>query len=107
MRIFIFAALLCVLSSSVIAQSSPPANVKKIMDKYACLSCHKVGEKLIGPSFVDIASKKKYTDAKMVQLIRSPKQANWPGFPPMAPITNISDADAKTVATWINSQRKK
>ncbi len=107
MRFVLFVALFCTSVANASAQTTPPANVKKIMDKYACLACHKVDQKLIGPSFIDIANKKKYSDGKMVQLIRNPKQSNWPGYPPMAPIPNITDAEAQTLAAWINTQRKK
>lgn len=98
--------LLGAVSLASAQTSAPPADVKKVMDKYACLGCHNTTTKIVGPSFTEIANKKKYSDTKMIELIRNPQQKNWPGYPPMAPIPSITNDEAKKVASWINSLRK-
>jgi len=83
-----------------------PADVEKILRQYACLACHTADSKLIGPAYLDV-SKKKYTNAQIVELIYNPKPANWPGFPPMAPMKQVPKEDALKIAAWINSLAKK
>lgn len=88
--------------SAVAVAQSMPAEVKKVSDKYACAACHLMDGRLVGPSWKELA-RKKYSAKKMGQLIRNPKPANWPGYPPMAPITNITDAEVKVVADWLST----
>lgn len=79
-----------------------PADINTLLDKNTCLTCHKADEKLIGPSFKDIAQKG-YSDAEMVHLMFNPKPENWPGYPPMTPPINLQKEDAEAIAKWINS----
>lgn len=81
------------------AQSLPP-DVKKVADKYACAGCHMMDGRLVGPSWKELAQKK-YSAKKMGTLIRKPKPENWPGYPPMAPLANITDAEVKVMADWL------
>jgi cytochrome c len=79
-----------------------PADIKPLMTKYACSACHKVDARLVGPAYKDVA-KKKYTVDKIVALIAKPQPANWPGYPPMAPMANVPKEDAVKLAKYINS----
>lgn len=79
-----------------------PADVKPLVQKYACSACHKVDARLVGPAYQDVA-KKKYSVEKIVKLIANPVPANWPGYPPMAPMKNVPKEDAVKLAKWINS----
>lgn len=93
--------VLFLLAAAQLASAQPlPADVKKVSDKYACAGCHLMDGRLVGPSWKELA-KKKYSAKKMATLIRKPKPENWPGYPPMAPLTNITDAEVKTVADWL------
>lgn len=78
-----------------------PADIKPLMQKYACFACHKVDARLVGPAYKDVA-KKKYSVDKIVKLMAKPEPSNWPGYPPMAPMTVQKD-DAVKIAKWINS----
>lgn len=107
----IFLAVAFVLTvSSVQAQHKHeikiPADVEKLLSKYTCLACHKADQRLVGPAYLDV-SKKKYTNAQVVELIYNPKSANWPGYPPMAPMKQVPREDALKIAAWINSIAKK
>ena len=94
--------MLFLLASATWANAQTmPAEVKKVSDKYACAGCHLVDARLVGPSWKDVA-KKKYSAKKMGQLIRSPKPENWAGYPPMAPLTTITDAEVKIMADWLS-----
>lgn len=100
MHKFLLLAFLLAAGSALQAQAMPDP-VKKVMGKYACNSCHALDIRLVGPSWKDLA-RKAYSPKKMGQLIRKPKPENWPDYPPMAPITNISDSDIKVVADWLS-----
>ncbi len=76
--------------------------------KYACTACHATDEKVVGPSFNDIA--KKYAaqnDAPdaIATSIRKGGVGKW-GSVPMPANEQISDADAKTLAAWVLSAGK-
>ena len=83
-----------------------PDDVNALLTKYTCLACHRPDTKLVGPAYVDVA-KRKYTNQQIVNLIYEPKPANWPGYPPMAPMKQVPKEDALKIATWINSLAKK
>ncbi|MDJ1500109.1 cytochrome C [Xanthocytophaga agilis] len=83
----------------------PPKEINDLLQKYTCLACHKADARLVGPAYVDVA-KKKYTNDKIVELIYKPQPGNWPGYPPMAPMTQVPKADALKIAGWINSLNK-
>lgn len=73
-----------------------------LLQKNTCLACHKKSERAVGPSYKEVAARK-YSNAKIVDLIYNPKPENWPGLTPMAPMTNVTKADAAKIAAWINS----
>ena len=83
-----------------------PADVEKILQKHACLACHKVDARIVGPAYLDVA-KKKYTKDQIVELIYNPKPANWPGYPPMTPMKHVPKEDVLLIANWIVSLAKK
>lgn len=33
--------------------------------------------------------------------MRKPQPENWPDYPPMEPIPNFTEADAKIIANWL------
>lgn len=76
--------------------------------KNNCLSCHKVDKKIVGPAFKDIATQKGNSLEVLMQSIKngskkkyaSSKGAVMPAF------KNVSDADVKTIATWILSLKE-
>ncbi len=78
-----------------------PTDIKPLMTKYTCFACHKVDTRLVGPAYKDVA-KKKYSVDKIVALIAKPQPSNWPGYPPMAPMT-VPKEDAVKLAKYINS----
>jgi S-disulfanyl-L-cysteine oxidoreductase SoxD len=78
------------------------ADVKPAMDKSACLACHGLDNKAVGPAIKDIAAK--YKDradgaAYLAGKIKNGGQGVWGPIP--MPAQTISEADAKRVAAWI------
>jgi cytochrome c len=103
-KLFLSAILgLMALGFQAKAEDFPP-EIKPLMQKYTCFACHKVDARLVGPAYQDVA-KKKYSVDKIVSLIAKPQPSNWPGYPPMAPMTNVPKEDAVKIAKWINSLR--
>ena len=78
-----------------------PDDIKPLMSKYTCTACHKVDTRLVGPAYTEVA-KRKYTTARILELIAVPKPTNWPGYPPMAAL-KLPKEDAIKIAGWINS----
>ncbi len=103
----LFVAIGLAVSPSVQAQTAaaPPKEINDLLSKYTCLACHKTEARLVGPAYQDVA-KKKYTNNKIVELIYKPQPTNWPGYPPMAAMTQVPKADALKIAVWINSLNK-
>ena len=71
--------------------------------KNACMACHAVDKKLVGPAYQDVA--KKYADQKdavdaLAASIKKGGSGKW-GPVPMPAQTALSEADAKTLAAWI------
>ncbi len=74
-----------------------------LAQKNACLACHAVDKKLVGPAFQDVA--KKYSaqadaQAYLVKSIKAGGSGKW-GPVPMPAQAALSDADAATLAAWI------
>ena len=80
--------------------------VKPLLIRNTCVACHHPNKKLVGPGFNEIA-KRKYSVDKILQLIKIPQPQNWPEYAtPMAPMPQVSESDARKIATWINSLDK-
>ncbi len=70
-----------------------------------CLTCHKVNEKVIGPSYVDVAKKYEATDANIKLLadkIINGGSGVW-GEVAMAGHPQISEDDAQAIVKYILS----
>jgi cytochrome c len=76
-----------------------------LAQKSACMSCHQVAKKVVGPSFADVAKKYK-GDAKahdhIVTVIKKGGKGVW-GPVPMPPHPQVSDDNAGKLATWVLS----
>ena len=80
--------------------------VKPLLQKYTCLSCHNPTQRQVGPPYTEIA-KRKYSIDKIIDLIHNPQPADWPDYAtPMPPIANITQTDIRKIAVWINSLDK-
>lgn len=79
-----------------------PHEIEKVLEKNKCLSCHAPYRRLVGPSFLNIGQKK-YNAKTIAELMEKPQPSNWPGYPAMAPIKNVTFADVCKITAWINS----
>lgn len=74
-----------------------------LAQKNACMACHAVDKKLVGPAYQEVA--KKYAGqadavAKVTESIKKGGSGKW-GPVPMPAQAALSDADAKTLAAWV------
>jgi cytochrome c551/c552 len=77
--------------------------IKPLLLKYTCASCHSSDKRVIGPSYEEIA-KRKYSVDKIISLIYNPQSQNWAGYPTqMPPMPQVPKEDARKMAKWITS----
>ena len=106
LRVIIGAVL--VAASSVASAGEQPvssenANAMAIARGNACMGCHAIDRKLVGPSFQQVAEKYKGQPQANAQLEKKVKNGGagvW-GPIPMPSHPRMSDADVKTVVAWI------
>ena len=76
-----------------------------LLEKNACMACHGMAQKLVGPAFSEIASKHGGQLDYLENKIRVGGSGVW-GSTPMPPQPNLSDADAKVIAQWLAAGAK-
>lgn len=94
------ALLCCALGLPLAATAS-----EQLIKSKACIACHSVERKIVGPSFKDIAAKRHAEDgaaAAMAERIRKGSKGQW-GPVPMPPNTRVNEAEAQALAQWILS----
>ncbi len=99
------AALL--LMSGVAASADDPADdpaaAMALAQKNACLSCHGVDKKIVGPAYKDVAKKyagDKGAKAHLVAKVKAGGKGVW-GQIPMPPNPQVSNEDAEKIVSWI------
>lgn len=88
------------LVASVPALASAGLDLAK---KNNCLACHAVDHKVVGPAYRDVAKKyagDKGAEAKLIEKVKKGGSGVW-GAIPMPPNSQVSDANIKTLVTWI------
>ena len=102
-------ALATTLALSALTAASLPAQANlELAQKYACTACLAVDKKFVGPAFNDVVKKyagQKDAVAALSDNIRKGGMGKW-GPVPMPAQPNLSDADVKTLATWITGGAK-
>jgi cytochrome c len=77
---------------------------KELIAKNDCLTCHKVDEKLIGPSYRDVANKYAGTSDTIVAHLAHKVMLGGTGIwgqVPMAAHPNLTEADATALIKYI------
>lgn len=99
--------LLCALAAGALlgtgAHAADAAAAKALASKSACMACHAVDKKLVGPAFKDVAAKHKgQADAleKVAARIKSGGSGLY-GPVPMPPQANLKDDELKLLAGWV------
>lgn len=108
-KLFSIALFIAAFGTAATAQSTPvaiPADIKGLLEKHTCYTCHKVDKKMVGPAWQDVA-KKAYSTKQFTSLVYKPVPANWPGYTPMIGLPNVPKADIKKIADWVTTLAKK
>ncbi|WP_458371170.1 SorB family sulfite dehydrogenase c-type cytochrome subunit [Pseudomonas fluorescens] len=92
--------------------AQPPAvagakvDAKALLQNNACLSCHAIDHKVVGPAYRDVAAKYAKDPQAMDRLMSSIQHGGsgkW-GDVPMPPFAQLSADDLKSLATFILQQ---
>jgi cytochrome c len=95
--------LKALLLAAALAATTPAFASMELAQKNACLACHGIDKKIVGPAYLDVAKKyagQKDAEAALVQSIKAGGSGKW-GPVPMPPQAALSDADAHKLAAWI------
>ncbi len=92
---------------TVAAKNAPSAN-DALLRKGACLACHGMDSRLVGPSFKEVAVRYKDRSDAVNYLsgkIRAGGQGVWSAIP--MPAQSLSPAEADQLAVWLMSREAK
>jgi cytochrome c len=92
-----------VASNFVLAQSA-----EDLIKKNGCSACHANDKKVVGPAYMDVSAKYKADKGALAKLTEKVKKGGsgvW-GPVPMPPNPSVSDADLKTIITYILALKK-
>lgn len=98
-------ALIAAAGSLLATQAMAADDGLALAQKHACMSCHQVDKKVVGPAYKDVAAKyrgDKTAEAKLVEKVKKGGSGVW-GPVPMPPNAQVSDADIKTIVHWVLS----
>ena len=99
----------CLLvSTGLLAGAGNASASEALAKKYACLTCHAIDKKVIGPAYGEVAAKYKGdagAEAKLVAKIKNGGAGVW-GQIPMPPNAAVPDADIKILVKWVLSAKK-
>jgi cytochrome c len=96
-------ARLLILSASLAVVASPALANLALAQKNACVACHAVDKKLLGPAYQEVARKyagQKDAEAMLAASIRKGGSGKW-GQIPMPAQPNLKEEDAAALARWI------
>lgn len=99
MKTLLFAAAAAALTLNAGLVSADQA----LAQKNACLSCHGVDKKIVGPAFKDVAKKyagDKAAQAKLVAKVKAGGKGVW-GDIPMPPNPQVKPEDANKIVAWV------
>ncbi|MEA3086178.1 MAG: cytochrome c [Paraburkholderia sp.] len=90
-----------VFASSARAADAPRGQI--VASSNACMGCHAVDRKLVGPSFQQIAARYKgdaQAPEKLARKVKDGGSGVW-GMIPMPAHQSMSDTDIRTVVDWV------
>ncbi len=85
------------------AKGAASGNVAELARSKACLSCHAVDKRVVGPSFREIAARYKGqggAEARLLEKLRNGGGGAW-GAIPMPPSPDLAEGDAKALIRWV------
>lgn len=92
-------------ASSALAAAPDLKAGEELAKKNACMTCHTVDKKVVGPSYKDVAAKYKGDNGAIEKLVGKVKKGGkgvW-GEVAMPPQATVNDGDLKSIVAWILS----
>jgi cytochrome c len=92
-----------VRGEKVAAPATGPANVADLARRKACLSCHGVDKRIVGPALREVAARYKGQagiEGRLVEKLKQGGSGTW-GPLPMPPNPDLAAADARALVQWI------
>ena len=90
----------------LVAGAANAQDAAKLAGDKACMACHAIDKKVVGPGYKDVAAKYKgnaKAEAMLVQKIIKGGSGVW-GQIPMPPNAGLKEEEAKILAKWVLSQ---
>lgn len=97
----VLAALYVALGAAPVQAAD--ADGARIARANACMGCHAVDRKLVGPSFAEIAARYRQdpqAQAKLAAKVKNGGSGAW-GMIPMPAHPGMSDSDIRSVVQWV------
>jgi cytochrome c len=85
--------------------AAPALANEELAKKNACLACHAIDKKVIGPAYKDVAKKyagDRTAEAKLIDKVKKGGVGVW-GQIPMPANTAVKDEDVKALVKWVLS----
>jgi cytochrome c len=104
-EIYTMIKLMTAATAALLVMSGAASADQALAQKNACMSCHGVDKKIVGPAFKEVA--KKYegdATAKdaLVAKVKTGGKGVW-GAIPMPPNPNLKKEDAEKIVDWLLS----
>ena len=99
------ALMMTAATAALLMMSGLASADQSLAQKNACMSCHGIDKKIVGPAFNDIAKKyagDKGAHDKLVAAVKTGGQGVW-GQIPMPPNPQVKAEDADKIITWVLS----
>ena len=81
------------------------AKGQELLKSGGCVACHSVDKKILGPSYKDVAQKRKDEKdavATLTNAVRNGSKGTYSAMPmPPTPQSKISDADLHSLVEWV------
>lgn len=97
---------LALVSGAALAAPVQAADAQALAASKACLACHAIDKKLMGPSFKDVAAKyagDASAPAKLADKVIKGGGGVWGAIP--MPANKVTPEEAATLVTWVLSQK--
>ena len=85
------------------AAKAAPAGMAELARTKACLACHAVDKRLVGPAFAEVAQRYKGqagAEEALVQKVRKGGSGTW-GAMAMPPQPDLAEADIRALVRWV------
>jgi len=92
-------------AAALVVMSGAASADQALAQKNACMSCHGVDKKIVGPAFKEVAKKyagDKTARDKLAAKVKAGGKGVW-GEVPMPPNPNLKPEDASKIIDWVLS----